>query len=117
MTAQEADQQAARLALTAQADGLRRELSELDSAISAVREECRPDPADVGPKATSLEQLRLQHDRAGVALSRTLAALDRLDDHSFGLCLDCGRAMGRERMLAVPHAERCVQCEETRSGL
>ncbi|MET8454654.1 TraR/DksA C4-type zinc finger protein [Streptomyces sp. NPDC005209] len=49
--------------------------------------------------------------------SRTLDALGRLDDHTFGLCLDCGRQISEERILAVPHVERCVPCEETRSGL
>ncbi len=113
----DADQQAARAALTEQVEGLRRELATIGSAMSALHEECERDAADVGVQATSLELLRLEQDRAGVALSRRLAALGRLDDRSFGRCLDCGRQVGRNRMLAVPHAERCVQCEETRSGL
>ncbi|MEU6218993.1 TraR/DksA C4-type zinc finger protein [Streptomyces sp. NPDC047022] len=111
-TVGDADLRAVRTALTAQAQELRHELVDIDSALSSLREDCELDAADVGVKTISLEQLRLQQDRAGAALSRTVAALGRLDDHSFGRCLDCGRQVDRERILAVPHAERCVRCEE-----
>lgn len=40
------------------------------------------------------------------------AALHRIHDGSYGRCDDCGREIGRERLLAQPSAERCVRCQE-----
>ncbi|HEV3263277.1 MAG TPA: TraR/DksA C4-type zinc finger protein [Gemmataceae bacterium] len=38
------------------------------------------------------------------------AALGRLDDGSFGRCEECGRAIGRERLDALPYTRLCVDC-------
>lgn len=39
------------------------------------------------------------------------AAQKRLDDAGFGVCGDCGADIGLERLLAVPHATRCIACQ------
>jgi len=38
------------------------------------------------------------------------AALARLADETYGLCLRCGRAIGRQRLMAVPEASFCLEC-------
>jgi len=38
------------------------------------------------------------------------AALARLGDGSYGVCVMCARPIGRERLTALPSADRCVQC-------
>ncbi|HXZ93916.1 MAG TPA: TraR/DksA family transcriptional regulator [Burkholderiales bacterium] len=40
------------------------------------------------------------------------AALARLDDGSYGDCVDCGGEIGLERLRAYPTAERCIRCQE-----
>ena len=40
------------------------------------------------------------------------AALQRLDDGSYGKCLNCGREIGVERLEAVPAAPLCVECKQ-----
>jgi DnaK suppressor protein len=40
------------------------------------------------------------------------AALDRMDSKNYGLCGDCGDAISRRRLEAVPWAIRCIACEE-----
>jgi RNA polymerase-binding transcription factor len=40
------------------------------------------------------------------------AALARLGDGSYGVCVVCARPIGRERLTALPSADRCVQCAE-----
>ena len=40
------------------------------------------------------------------------AALARLDDGSYGNCVDCGGEIGLERLRAYPTAERCIRCQE-----
>lgn len=39
-------------------------------------------------------------------------ALARLDQGTYGICVDCGRPIGDERLEVRPHADRCVPCEE-----
>jgi RNA polymerase-binding transcription factor DksA len=43
-------------------------------------------------------------------LTETRAALDRIDDGSYGRCATCGGAIGRQRLLAFPAARLCIDC-------
>jgi DnaK suppressor protein len=40
------------------------------------------------------------------------AALDRMDSHGYGVCVDCGEAISGRRLEAIPWAVRCIDCEE-----
>lgn len=39
------------------------------------------------------------------------AALSRLESGTYGLCVDCGEAIGFKRLQAWPLANRCVECQ------
>jgi DnaK suppressor protein len=43
-------------------------------------------------------------------LSETEAALARIEEGKFGRCDGCGRAIGRQRLLALPAARLCIEC-------
>jgi DnaK suppressor protein len=40
------------------------------------------------------------------------AALARLDAGEYGLCIDCGTEIPRERLHAQPFASRCIACQQ-----
>jgi DnaK suppressor protein len=40
------------------------------------------------------------------------AALGRLDDGTFGSCMDCELDISQKRLAAVPWAESCIACQE-----
>ncbi|WP_344845485.1 TraR/DksA family transcriptional regulator [Nonomuraea dietziae] len=40
-----------------------------------------------------------------------VAALRRLDEGSYGECVDCGKQVPEGRLEARPEAARCVQCQ------
>lgn len=42
------------------------------------------------------------------------AALDRLDGGDYGVCVECGEPINHRRLLAIPWAARCIQCQERR---
>jgi RNA polymerase-binding transcription factor DksA len=42
------------------------------------------------------------------------AALARIERGSYGRCETCGRAVGRQRLRAVPETRFCVSCAATR---
>lgn len=38
-------------------------------------------------------------------------ALKRITQGVYGLCVECGTMQSRERLLAAPHATRCMACQ------
>lgn len=39
------------------------------------------------------------------------AAIRRIDDGAYGLCLECGRAIPRKRLEVLPFAQHCLTCK------
>lgn len=39
-------------------------------------------------------------------------ALQKIEDGDYGICEDCGREIPRERLLALPQARLCMDCQE-----
>lgn len=52
-----------------------------------------------------------QTDHAALELKQVLAALQRIDDGSYGQCLDCGEPIDERRLTAMPAAAYCVACQ------
>jgi DnaK suppressor protein len=50
--------------------------------------------------------------RESSGLRETRAALRRLADGSYGLCMDCEEEINLKRLIAVPWAARCIACQE-----
>ncbi len=51
-------------------------------------------------------------DRESVRLRQIEAALSRIDDGSFGICLNCEEDIGAKRLAALPWAAFCIVCQE-----
>lgn len=39
------------------------------------------------------------------------AAIKRIDDGNYGICVDCGKLIPRKRLEVLPFARRCLACE------
>jgi len=52
-------------------------------------------------------------DRESKQLREVKAALRRLDDGSYGVCVECEWTINANRLAAVPWASRCIVCQET----
>jgi DnaK suppressor protein len=50
-------------------------------------------------------------DRESNLLGQVRAALRRIHDGSYGTCIECESAISPKRLLAVPWASRCIQCQ------
>ncbi|HEX8987959.1 MAG TPA: TraR/DksA family transcriptional regulator [Rhodocyclaceae bacterium] len=73
------------------------------------------DPADPGDASVAdlLANLSLAEiDRHIGELRAIESARTRMEDGSYGTCIDCGRDIGVERLLAYPTAERCLPCQQ-----
>jgi DnaK suppressor protein len=55
-------------------------------------------------------------DRESTLLRQQRAALRRIHDGSFGICIDCQSAIRPKRLAAVPWAARCIQCQNAADG-
>ena len=51
-------------------------------------------------------------DRDSSLLREVGAALRRIRDDSFGICIQCDEAISPKRLAAVPWAPRCIPCQE-----
>ena len=50
--------------------------------------------------------------RESSGLRETRAALRRIDEGSYGVCMDCEEEINLKRLTAVPWAARCIACQE-----
>ena len=51
-------------------------------------------------------------DRESALLRNVKAALRRIQDGSFGTCIECERAISPRRLGALPWASRCIRCQD-----
>ena len=47
-----------------------------------------------------------------VHIPQIIAARERIDNGSYGYCIDCKEAIPEERLFRHPHVERCVPCQK-----
>lgn len=87
----------------------------IDNIVGAV-----PDPGDEAVQSLiqDLDQADTSRDLSEL---RTLdAARARIDEGSYGTCVECGQDIGFERLRASPGAVRCIRCqtqfEKTHAG-
>ncbi len=45
-------------------------------------------------------------------VNRLVAALDRLNQGTYGTCVECGEAITPARLRALPEVETCVRCQD-----
>lgn len=51
-------------------------------------------------------------DRESKVMRQVRAALQRIQDGSFGTCIECDGEISLKRLSAVPWAARCIRCQE-----
>ena len=92
---------------------------ELDRSISILQGE-RPAPlagvgypqdsADAGSTLSEADRTEAILHSARGQRDEVLAALTRIDENSYGRCVDCGSEIPEGRLDARPDAARCVGC-------
>jgi|SRR5580698_10144001 len=56
-------------------------------------------------------------DRDALRLREIRAALQRIDDGTFGMCINCEEEIAAKRLAAVPWAALCIVCQEVAERL
>ena len=109
-------------------EGLREQLQarrrDLLAQIEGVDDAVRPvelDQQSVGRvsrvDAIQQQQMALANRQQAAALLRNVElALQRIDDGSYGACLECGEAIAEARLQAQPWAGLCIDCQSAREA-
>jgi DnaK suppressor protein len=95
-------------------------LDELDSSTRTLSGE-NGDTGELGhvdqhPAEIASELTEMERDEAMLAVvaaqrDEVVAALGRLDEGTYGRCVQCGTDLPDERLEARPEAARCVSCQ------
>src|SRR5579859_226239 len=75
------------------------------------------DPADAGTNLAESDRAEAILAAAKARRALILEALRRLDEGSYGLCVDCGTPVPEGRLEAKPEAARCVTCQGKRDRM
>jgi RNA polymerase-binding transcription factor DksA len=95
-------------------------LGGLDRSIAVLRGESpapgddplhTPDPADAGANLSETDRTAAVLHSAQQQRGSVLAALTRVDDGTYGRCVDCAKPVPDGRLEARPDAARCVACQ------
>jgi DnaK suppressor protein len=83
------------------------------SSIVESGEGAGDDQADAGTKTFEREQEISILSNKKDMLDQIFHALERLDQGTYGSCEDCGRPIGKHRLMeANPRATLCMSCRE-----
>lgn len=66
---------------------------------------------DIASTERERELTLMLGDRGREKLSEINEALERLEDGSYGLCIECGEPIGEGRLKAMPFAKACIDCK------
>lgn len=97
-------------ALQEQKEVLTRRLEEAETSMTADN----PNRADLAMRAIQNERQGLLAARAEEQLKDIQAALDRIDEGTYGLCETCGQPINPERLHAIPATTVCMKCKQGR---
>ena len=82
-----------------------------DKRADIVIQQC-PDALDQTQFAAERDLTVSLLNRQSQMLRRVLAALQRMEGGSYGVCLACEETISVKRLQAVPWAEFCLVCQE-----
>lgn len=91
-------------------------MEEVDRTVTHMKDEAA-NPPDPNDRATLESEFALElrtRDRERKLIRKIDEALKRIDDGSYGFCLETGEAIGVKRLEARPVATLCIEAQERR---
>jgi DnaK suppressor protein len=103
----------ARKRLEEMRDDLSRSIAVLQGEHPLVRG-AAAEAGDAGANLSEADRNQASVELAVGQRAEVLAALARIDDGSYGRCVDCGQPVPEARLEARPATGRCVPCQSKR---
>jgi RNA polymerase-binding transcription factor DksA len=92
----------------------------LDKRIRAIEEELEGhesrDWSELAQEREGDEVLERQGTASQTEMAAIRAALRRIEEGTYGVCVRCGDEIASERLDLLPHAPLCADCARGRSG-
>jgi DnaK suppressor protein len=88
-------------------------LDRLASETRALDVDSPQDTGDQSIGSLAKESLFRQTSQRGTLVRMIEAALRRIGEGTFGICVACGDAIPRKRLEALPWTDCCLRCQET----
>jgi len=88
------------------------ELAKTKNAEEETTEESTQDIADKAVSSYTREFLYSLNDTERNTIQQIDQALARIEDGTYGVCLNCATAMSEKRLTAIPWSRHCVDCQE-----
>src|SRR5258707_15880716 len=88
------------------------ELAQMMRKRDGIAIEKTPDALDEVQLATERELTTRNLERESKVMREVRAALDRIQQGTYGTCLHCEEEIGSKRLNAVPWAPLCIACQE-----
>jgi RNA polymerase-binding transcription factor DksA len=70
------------------------------------------DPEDQAIELENDEVLNQLEPTTRQELSDVMAALERMEEGTYGECIDCRQTISTSRLKAIPETRRCIECAE-----
>ena len=74
------------------------------------------DEGDLAQASERNDMAFLTRERLAERINQLTAALERLRRGQYGQCADCGKAIERSRLAALPETETCLACQRQREA-
>jgi DnaK suppressor protein len=87
-------------------------LSRLEQETRSLQVDSNQDSADQCVLTLSKESLFERSSQRRTLLRLVEAALERISNGSFGICVGCGEEIQIRRLKALPWTQFCLQCQE-----
>ncbi len=92
-------------------------LEELEERLSKITEDVKhadkPLDQDFAEQATETENdqvLDALGNTTRIEIEEVKRAISRIDNGTYGICLNCGNTIKKERMHALPFSSQCIHC-------
>jgi|SRR5579862_182020 len=95
---------------------LEAEIGGLESQVRAAPEDTRGDEADQAVSSEQRDMAAQQHEVVIATLKQVRAALQRIEDGTFGTCVNCGRPIEKARLDAIPWTPYCLEDQEAEAS-
>jgi len=92
------------------------EVAETEAELDFIREEREPELVERGQEASRKLLFERLDERGKREIEEIDAALRRIEDGTYGSCVDCGAHIGMARLKAMPAASLCIRCASSREA-
>ncbi len=106
------EHQLIRQQLSTRYDEIQHRLEKITREVRHVNQPLNADFAEQAVEAENDQVLDALDHSIRAEMGQIESTLARMDEGLYGICEGCGKPIAAKRLEALPHATRCVQCEE-----